>query len=155
MRGPGTGARFLILLSAEFATAREAAENEFSKNSDLVLKRGNALAKPFNELVATRVPHIFDIAQHETTPWVRGLYKAIERSLAEARSRLEHTVASIEKVKSAELDLAERIAALQDNLDVIEVKHSALAEARGLWPLTGVEVIMSMVAFTRPVWPEA
>jgi exonuclease VII small subunit len=64
-------------------------------------------------------------------PWVRGLYKAIERPLEDARTRLEHTVESIEKVKSAELDLAERIAELQSNLDVIKSKHSALAEARG------------------------
>lgn len=63
---------------------------------------------------------------------MHGLYKAIERPLEEARTRLEHTVESIEKVKSAELDLADRIAELQGNLDVIKSKHSALAEARGL-----------------------
>jgi hypothetical protein len=115
----------------EFAKAREAADDEFSKTSNLVLKRGSALAKQFDELVGTRVQHIFEIAQRETTTWVRGLYKAIERPLEEARTRLEHTVESIEKVKSAELDLAERIAELQGNLDVIKLKHSALAEARG------------------------
>lgn len=115
----------------EFAKAREAADNEFSKTSNLVLKRGSALAKQFDELVGTRVQHIFEIAQRETTTWVRGLYKAIERPLEEARTRLEHTVESIEKVKSAELDLAERIAELQGNLDVIKLKHSALAESRG------------------------
>jgi exonuclease VII small subunit len=115
----------------EFAKAREAADDEFSKTSNLVLKRGSALAKQFDELVGTRVQHIFEIAQRETTTWVRGLYKAIERPLEDARTRLEHTVESIEKVKSAELDLAERIAELQGNLDVIKSKHSALAEARG------------------------
>ncbi len=114
----------------ELAKAREAADAEFSKTSNLVLKRGGALAKQFDELVGDRVQHIFEIAQRETTSWVRGLYKAIERPLEEARTRLEHTVESIEKVKSAELDLAERIAELQGNLDVIKSKHSALAEAR-------------------------
>jgi exonuclease VII small subunit len=115
----------------EFAKARDAANDEFSKTSNLVLKRGSALAKQFDELVGTRVQHIFEIAQRETTTWVRGLYKAIERPLEDARTRLEHTVESIEKVKSAELDLAERIAELQGNLDVIKLKHNALAEARG------------------------
>jgi hypothetical protein len=114
----------------ELAKAREAADAEFSKTSNLVLKRGGALAKQFDELVGDRAQHIFEIAQRETTSWVRGLYKAIERPLEEARTRLEHTVESIEKVKSAELDLAERIAELQGNLDVIKSKHSALAEAR-------------------------
>ena len=115
----------------EFAKAREAADDEFSKTSNLVLKRGSALAKQFDELIGTRVQHIFEIAQRETATWVRGLYKAIERPLEDARTRLEHTVESIEKVKSAELDLAERIAELQGSLDVIKLKHSALAEARG------------------------
>ncbi len=115
----------------ELAKAREAADAEFSKTSNLVLKRGGSLAKQFDELVGSRVQHIFEIAQRETTTWVRGLYKAIERPLEDARTRLEHTVESIEKVKSAELDLAERIAELQGNLDVIKSKHSALAEVRG------------------------
>ena len=82
-------------------------------------------------LVGTRVQHMFEIGQRETATWVRGLYKAIERPLEDARTRLEHTVESIEKVKSAEMDLAGRIAELQGNLDVIKLKHSALAEARG------------------------
>jgi exonuclease VII small subunit len=114
----------------ELAKAREAADAEFSKTSNLVLKRGSALAKQFEELIASRVQHIFEIAQRETTTWVRGLYKAIERPLEDARTRLEHTVESIEKVKSAELDLADRIAQLQGNLDVIKSKHNTLAEAR-------------------------
>ena len=114
----------------EFAKAKEAADAEFSKTSNLVLKRGSALAKQFDELVGARVQHIFEIAQRETTTWVRGLYKAIERPLEEAHGRLEHTVESIEKVKSAELDLAERIAELQASLDVIKRKHSALAASR-------------------------
>ncbi len=113
----------------ELAKARESADAEFSKTSLLVLKRGSVLAKQFDELVGTRVQHIFEIAQRETATWVRGLYKAIERPLEEARGRLEHTVESIGKVKSAELDLAERIAELQAALDVIKQKHSALAVA--------------------------
>ncbi len=114
----------------ELAKARESADAEFSKTSSLVLKRGSVLAKQFDELVGTRVQNIFVIAQRETATWVRGLYKAIERPLEEARGRLEHTVESIGKAKSAELDLAERIAELQAALDIIKQKHSALAIAR-------------------------
>ena len=114
----------------ELAKARESADAEFSKTSSLVLKRGSVLAKQFDELVGTRVQHIFEIAQRETATWVRGLYKAIERPLEEARGRLEHTEESIGKVKSAELDLAERISELQAALDAIKQKHSALAIAR-------------------------
>lgn len=114
----------------ELAKARESADAEFSKTSSLLLKRGSVLAKQFDELVGTRVQHIFEIAQRETATWVRGLYKAIERPLEEARGRLEHTEESIGKVKSAELDLAERISELQAALDAIKQKHSALAIAR-------------------------
>ena len=114
----------------ELAKARESADAEFSKTSSLLLKRGSVLAKQFDELVGTRVQHIFEIAHRETATWVRGLYKAIERPLEEARGRLEHTEESIGKVKSAELDLAERISELQAALDAIKQKHSALAIAR-------------------------
>ena len=114
----------------ELDKAREKAINEFGKTSNLLIRRGVALADQFEDVVADRVLNIFKIAQRESATWMRGLFNSLESPLGELKTRMEQRSTSIDKVKSAELDLAERIAELQAELDVIKRKHEALAEAR-------------------------
>lgn len=114
----------------ELDKARDKASNEFGKTSNLLIRRGAALADQFEDVVAERVLNIFKIAQRESATWMRGLFNSLETPLSELKTRMEQRSTSIDKVKSAELDLAERIAELQAELDVIKRKHEALAEAR-------------------------
>ena len=114
----------------ELDKAREKANNDFGKASNLLIRRGGALADQFEDVVAERVLNIFKIAQRESATWMRGLYNSLEKPLAELKTRMEQRASSIDKVKAAELDLAGRIAELQAELDVIKRKHEALAEVR-------------------------
>ncbi len=122
----------------ELEKAREKAEAEFTKTSNLLVRRGGALAEQFDEIIASRVLHIFEIASRESTTWMRGLYSSVEGPLeALKKGTFEHS-ANVEKFKSAELDLAERIAEMQARLDALKRKHKALADAReGLRRFTG------------------
>ena len=61
---------------------------------------------------------------------MRGLYTSLETPLLELRDQSKQRVTSIEQIKAAELDLAERIAELQARMNMLKKKHSALAEAR-------------------------
>ena len=61
---------------------------------------------------------------------MRGLYGALEKPLEKFRDETLDRVASVEKLKGAEIDLAEKVAALQARLDAIKKKHTALQEAR-------------------------
>ena len=69
---------------------------------------------------------------------MRGLYTSVEKPLEAVKYQTLERSANVEKFKSAELDLAGRIAEIQARLDVIKRKHAALAEARsGLDRFTG------------------
>lgn len=115
---------------SELQKAQDTAEAEFTKTSNLLVRRGSALAEQFDELIVNRVLHIFEIASRESATWVRGLYISVERPLEALKHQTLGHSANVEKFKSAELDLAERIAEFQAHLDVIKRKHAALAEAR-------------------------
>ena len=114
----------------ELQKARAKSDTEFTKTSNLLVRRGGSLAEQFEELVVSRVMHIFEIVSRESATWVRGLYTALERPLLEVRDQMQQRVAGIEQIKVAELDLAERIAELQARMDMLKKKHSALADAR-------------------------
>jgi hypothetical protein len=122
----------------ELQKAQDKAEVDFTRTSNLLVRRGNALAEQFDELIASRVLHIFEIASRESATWARGLYNSVEKPLDALRHQTLGRSANVEKFKSAELDLAERIAEIQAHLDVIKRKHTALAEVRaGLERFTG------------------
>jgi hypothetical protein len=114
----------------EVFKVREEALVEFGKASTVLMTRGSTLARQFDETVASRMQRVFQIAERETVTWVRGLYKSLERPLEDAYKRLEARTDSIDKVRLAEIDLAEQIAILQAQLDVIKSKHAGLADAR-------------------------
>ena len=114
----------------ELQKARIKSDAEFTKTSNLLVRRGGSLAEQFEELVVSRVMQIFTIASRESASWTRGLYTSIEQPLLEIREQMQARVAGIEQIKVAELDLAERIAELQARMDTLKKKHSALAEAR-------------------------
>ncbi len=114
----------------ELEKAQAKAEIEFSKTSNLLVRRGAALAEQFDEMLSSRVIHIFEIASRETVSWMRGLYLAVEKPLEALREQMLERHASIEKLKAAELELAGQIAELQARIDGIKRKHASLAEAR-------------------------
>ena len=105
------------------------ADADFTKTSNLLVRRGAALAEQFDESIGGHVLHIFEIASRESTAWMRGLYTSVEKPLDTVRQQAMQRADNVEKIKAAELDLAERIAELQARLDVIKRKHSSLADA--------------------------
>ena len=122
----------------ELQKAQEKAEAEFTKTSNLLVRRGAALAEQFDEMIINRVMHIFEIASRESMTWMRGLIGSVEKPLEALKQGTFAHSANVEKFKSAELDLAERIAEMQARLDAIKRKHTALADAReGLRRFTG------------------
>ena len=112
----------------ELQKAQGKADAEFTKTSNLLVRRGGALAEQFDELIVSRVAHIFEIASRESATWMRGLYISVEKPLEALKFQTLERSANVEKFKSAELDLAGQIAGIQARLDVIKRKHAALAE---------------------------
>ncbi|MBL8520599.1 MAG: dynamin family protein [Betaproteobacteria bacterium] len=114
----------------ELEKVREQSQAEFARAGNLLVRRGTTLGEQFDQIVGSRCVHMFEIASREASAWMRGLYAALEQPLEKFRDETYERMASVEKLKGAEIDLAEKIAGLQARLDAIKKKHAALEEAR-------------------------
>jgi hypothetical protein len=115
---------------AEVVKAEEISRAELAKSSSLLARRGAAQAGAFETHVASRVVHVWEIAHRESASWMRGVFHGIERPLEEAMKRMNERSGKIEQIRSAELDLAEKIAELQATIDVIKSRHASLGVVR-------------------------
>jgi predicted GTPase len=114
----------------EIDKAEEEAYAELTRTGNMLVRRASAIAEQFEIAIAPRVIHVFEIAHRESTSWMRGVFLGIERPLEELNKRLTARAAKVEVVRSAELDLAEKIAEFQARLDVIKSKHAELGVLR-------------------------
>ncbi len=107
-------------------------EGEFKRTSNLFLRRGSSLGEQFLELVGNRVVHVFEIAARESIVWMRGLLSSLEKPLESHRETSTHRADGLEKLREAELELAEKIAELQARMDVLKARHAALMECEAV-----------------------
>jgi phage shock protein A len=104
------------------------AEHQFKRPSNMLLLRGARLGELFMEAVGGRVVHLFEIAAREATQWMRGLLLSLEKPLENHRASTTQRVAGVEKLKSAEIELADKISELQAQLDIVRARHNAIAD---------------------------
>lgn len=114
----------------EIAKAVEKATADLTNSGNMLLFRGGVIAEQFAENVGERIVHMLEIAHRESSSWMRGVFLSIERPLEELAKRVGERNAKLEKIQSAELDLAEKIAEIQANIDIIKSRHQALGIAR-------------------------
>ncbi len=114
----------------EIEKAEEAATAELARAGNLIVRRASTLAELFESSIAKRVIHVFEIANRESSSWMRGVYSGIEKPVEELHKRMLDRSGKVEMIRSAELDLAEKIAEFQASIDVIKTKHAALAVVR-------------------------
>jgi len=114
----------------EIDKAEEAANTELTRSGNLLVRRANAVAEQFESLIAKRVIHVLEIAHRESGSWMRGVFTGIEKPVEELHQRMRDRAAKIDIIRSAELDLAGKIAEFQALLDVVKTKHAALANTR-------------------------
>jgi len=114
----------------EIEKAEGEAATELMRSGNMLVRRSGAIAEQFESLIAARVIHVFEIANRESTSWMRGVFLGIERPLEELNKRMAERTGKIEKIRSAELDLAEKIAELQASIDIIKSQHAELGVLR-------------------------
>lgn len=117
-----------------FLTEVEKAETEAAtdlmKSGDMLTRRSNGIAEQFESHIAPRVVRVLEIANRESASWMRGVFMGIEQPLEKLHNRLLERADKVEQVRSAELDLAEKIAELQASFDVIKRQHAELGVLR-------------------------
>ncbi|MBL8511734.1 MAG: dynamin family protein [Betaproteobacteria bacterium] len=123
---------------SEMQKVQAKADSEFTKSSNLLTHRSQTLADTFKADIANRIIHIFEIASREAATWMRGMLSELEKPLNLASQQMRERAAKLERMRTAQLDLAERIAELSAQMDVIKRKHDALLASReGLARMSG------------------
>jgi hypothetical protein len=121
---PFSTQRFL----AEMQKADVQAEEEFKRSGTLLLKRGSALGEHFMETLGSRMIYLFEIAARESHLWMRGLIGSMEKAFDRLKEVALQRAQGTEKLKMADIDLAEKISELQAELDIIRSRHAAMAD---------------------------
>lgn len=111
-----------------FTTELQKAETELKATSALLLKRGGALGQHFQETCGARVCHIFEIAAREGNLWMRGMLAELDRAFERLKDSSLQRAQGTEKLRMADIDLAEKISELQASLEGIRSRREALAE---------------------------
>lgn len=114
----------------EIDKVEEVTATELPKAGDTLERYASAVAEQFEALIAGRIVHLFEIAHRESAAWMRGVLSAIEQPLNALNKRLDERAARVAAIRSAELDLAEKIAEIQAAMDVIKIKHAELSTLR-------------------------
>jgi hypothetical protein len=115
---------------AEIEKVEEIANTELTRSGNLVVRRAATIAEQFESTIASRVIHVLEIAHRESASWMRGVFTGIDKPVEELHKRMSERYEKVEKIRAAELDLAEKIAQFQASIDVIKSKHAALATVR-------------------------
>jgi hypothetical protein len=111
-----------------FMTELHKAETELKATSALLLKRGSALGQHFHETCGSRICHLFEIAAREGNLWMRGMLAALDNAFDGLKDSSLQRAQGTEKLRMADIDLAEKISEVQARLDAIKSRRNALSE---------------------------
>ena len=87
------------------------------------------LMKRFFETVASRVRHLYDIANRDVDAWLKGVMSPLETQVREHQLQLKRRLESIKRIHRASDELEERVAELVTQGEALDAQARAL-EAR-------------------------
>lgn len=111
-----------------FMTELTKAETELKATSALLLKRGAALGQHFQESCGSRVCHLFEIAAREGNLWMRGMLAELDKAFERLKDSSLQRAQGTEKLRMADIDLAEKISEIQARLEAVKSRRNALSE---------------------------
>ncbi len=92
----------------------ERAYNEhFNTLWNMLSKAKFALTRRFFETIASRVKHVYDVANRDVESWLRAVMAPLETQVREHRLQLQRRLESVKRIHSASGELEERIAELE------------------------------------------
>jgi HPt (histidine-containing phosphotransfer) domain-containing protein len=105
-----------------------------------------SLTKRFFETIATRVKHVYDVANRDVESWLRATMSPLETQVREHHLQLRRRLESVKRIHRASGELEDRIGELEQQDEVLAAQVAALARA--------VEVVDGIVS-QPDVLPEA
>jgi len=117
----------------------ERAYNEhFNTLWNMLSKAKFSLTRRFFETIASRVKHVYDIANRDIESWLRAVMSPLETQVREHHLQLRRRLESVNRIHSASGELEERIGELEHQDEALTAQVATL--------MRSVEVIDGIVA---------
>jgi len=120
---------------ARFHKEIERLERIFNERFNTVLQMltqgQRSLTAKFFETLASRVVHVYEIANRETEAWMKALIAPMETQVREHQMQLKRRLESVQRIHDATETLDERIKELAANVDITSGQLEQLANLNG------------------------
>jgi hypothetical protein len=107
----------LLKYQKEIDRLERAYNQHFNTLWNMVSKAKFALMKRFFETIASRVKHVYDIANRDAESWLKSVMAPLETQVKEHHLQLRRRLESIKRIHRASGELEERIAELNQAAD--------------------------------------
>jgi Dynamin family len=112
----------------EIERLERAYNTHFNTLWNMVSKAKFALMKRFFETIASRVKHVYDIANRDVEAWLKAVMSPLETQVREHHLQLRRRLESIKRIHHASDELEERIAELEQQEAAVRLQVQGLMQ---------------------------
>lgn len=116
----------MLKYQKEIDRLERAYNQHFNTLWNMVSKAKFALMKRFFETIASRVKHVYDIANRDVESWLKSVMAPLETQVKEHHLQLRRRLESIKRIHRASGELEERVAELEQSEEALAAQIEAL-----------------------------
>ena len=121
----------MLKYQKEIDRLESAYDRHFNTLWNMLSKAKHSLTRRFFETVATRVKHVYDVANRDVENWLRAVMSPLETQVREHQLQLERRLESVHRIRSASSEIDVRIEELEGQDDALNAEVSSLMAAVG------------------------
>jgi hypothetical protein len=116
----------MLKYQKEIDRLERAYNQHFNTLWNMVSKAKFALMKRFFETIASRVKHVYDIANRDVEAWFKAMMSPLETQVREHHLQLRRRLESIKRIHRASGELEERVVELEQSEEALLAQMHAL-----------------------------
>ncbi len=118
----------MLKYQKEIERLERAYNTHFNTLWNMVSKAKFALMKRFFETVASRVKHVYDVANRDVEAWLKAVMSPLETQVREHHLQLRRRLESIKRIHHASDELEERIVELEQQEAAVKLQIKELMQ---------------------------
>jgi hypothetical protein len=119
----------MLKYQKEIDRLERAYNQHFNTLWNMLSKAKFTLTRRFFETVASRVKHVYEIANRDVEGWLRAVMSPLETEVREHHLQLKRRLESVERIHAASAELEARIRELDQQHEAFAVQIAALMRA--------------------------
>ena len=119
----------MLKYQKEIDRLERAYNQHFNTLWNMLSKAKFSLTRRFFETVASRVKHVYDIANRDVEGWLRAVMSPLETHVREHHLQLQRRLESVKRIHAASGELEARIGELEQQHEAFAAQIAALMRA--------------------------